>query len=476
MRYSTLYIYKKVNIAGDIVSVVNYNTYNFRHVGPLSFKANEQGGLDIVTKPIDKVESIVNNTVDSFVPESQNEEKKNSHKNAIRVGSTVLVLSAIVALLNPKFSSSLVNKLKTKSTKAANKAKVDNSFWGKWNKGKEKVFNGMTNLIQILNNANSFKDEMFQKLCNKTLFTRKIHKSITEGFDKISKQTVFWKHKRVTKQMNTLDDIISQYKNRLSDTEKMIFDEKLEEINKLQEYFNPENITYRLQNQEGIMQNLEKDVIEKMVEFKNGFKLNGGKNLEHSKNACRFWAEDILMPKRNKIEEDGLQVINALVGDGKTTKGAYRELIELLHLNPEEKLALEESIKQTGKALHKANKVECVEYFDKKRDLMLGSAPTDVLTALAGLTASGIAIGVADTKQDRISRAITGAFPVIAGLGVSTALTAMLFSGGKGMALGAASSMILSGIGSSINRTIFPNNRNDVYLAEKKSKGEVKNA
>ena len=106
-------------------------------ITPVSFRAKEQGGLDIVTKPIDKVENIVNNTVDTFVPEPKSEEKKNSHKTAIRVGSTVLVLSAIVALLNPKFSSSLVKNLKKTSTKAANKAKVDNSFWGTWNKDKE---------------------------------------------------------------------------------------------------------------------------------------------------------------------------------------------------------------------------------------------------------------------------------------------------------------------------------------------------
>ena len=87
------------------------NTNFYRNYSPCSFRANEQGGLNIVTKPIDKVENIVNNTVDTFVPESQNEEKKKSHKTAIRVGSTVLVLSAIVALLNPKFSSSLVNSI-----------------------------------------------------------------------------------------------------------------------------------------------------------------------------------------------------------------------------------------------------------------------------------------------------------------------------------------------------------------------------
>ena len=131
------------------------NSYNFNMISSVPFKAKEQGGLDIVTKPIDKVENFVNNTVDTFVPESKNEEKKKSHKTAIRVGSTVLVLSAFVALLNPKFSSTLVNKLKTKTTKAANKAKVNNSFSGKFNKIQEKFLKGLTNVIQVLNNGNS---------------------------------------------------------------------------------------------------------------------------------------------------------------------------------------------------------------------------------------------------------------------------------------------------------------------------------
>ena len=108
---------------------------------------------------------------------------------------------------------------------------------------------------------------------------------------------------------------------------------------------------------------------------------------------------------------------------------------------------------------------------------MLGSAPTDVLTALASLTASGIAIGVADTKEDRLSRLISGALPVFAGLGVSTALTAMLFSGGKGMALGTGSGMVLSALGSGVSHKLFPKNKGDVFVAEnKQDNSEVKNA
>lgn len=460
------------------MSDVNYNMNSFQRFGNgISFRSDEpQSKIPIITKPIDKVESIVNNTVDTFVPETQDEEKKKSHKTMIRVGSTVLVLSAFVALLNPKFSSSLVNKLKTKSTNARNQAKVDNSFWGKWNKVKEKFLNGVTNLIQVLNNMNSAKDELFQKLCSKTTFTKKIHQGITKGFDKISRQTIYSKYDKVTRKMNTLDDIMRHYKGRLSPENQKKLEEKLAEIDKVQEYFGKSKIQSRLNTQETLMGNLENDVVSKMKQYKND--VFDGKN---RKDIFKFWAEEALMPQRNRLESEGTTVIDSLVGDGKEIKGAYKEVVEMLspHLKDEELRAFEDTIKKTEKLLRNANHSECVEYFDKKRDLMLGSAPTDVVTALASLAASGIAIGVADSKEDKISRTVSGALPVVAGLGVSTALTALLYSGGKGMALGAVSSMILSGLGSAATRVMYPKNK-QVMVAEndnKDKKAEVnKNA
>ncbi len=460
------------------MSDVNYNMNSFQRFGNgISFRGDEpQSKIPIITKPIDKVESIVNNTVDTFVPETQDEEKKKSHKTMIRVGSTVLVLSAFVALLNPKFSSSLVNKLKTKSTNARNQAKVDNSFWGKWNKVKEKFLNGVTNLIQVLNNMNSAKDELFQKLCSKTTFTKKIHQGITKGFDKISRQTIYSKYEKVTRKMNTLDDIMRHYKGRLTPENQKKLEEKLAEIDKVQEYFGKSKIQSRLNTQETLMGNLENDVVSKMKQYKND--VFDGKN---RKDIFKFWAEEALMPQRNRLESEGTTVIDSLVGDGKEIKGAYKEVVEMLspHLKDEELRAFEDTIKKTEKLLRNANHSECVEYFDKKRDLMLGSAPTDVVTALASLAASGIAIGVADSKEDKISRTVSGALPVVAGLGVSTALTALLYSGGKGMALGAASSMILSGLGSAATRAMYPKNK-QAMVAEndnKDKKAEVnKNA
>ena len=376
----------------------------------------------------------------------------------------------------------MVNKLKTKSIKAGNKAKVDNSIVGFWNKIKANVFSSTSNAFQVANNFNSIKDELFQKLCNKTSVTKKIHQYITRCFDKISKQTVFIKYKSVSKQMNTLDEIMKQYRERLSLEDKALFDKKLKDIDKLKEYYSSANTKDRLKNQEKLMQNLEKNVTEKIVQAKDTVwgSIKGKKpdNSMTIKDTYSFWAADSLMEHRNKIEEDGLNAINALVGDGKNKQGAYQEMVGILekYLSKEEKQAFEESITHTDKLLRKANKTECVEYFDKKRDLMLGSAPTDILTALGSLVASGIAIGVADTKEDRISRFISGALPVFAGFGVNTALAALLFSGGKGMAIGTGSGMLLSALGSSASHKLFPKNKNNVLTAENKTESGVENA
>lgn len=454
----------------SVIQGYNFNR-SYGYDSQIPFRTGEPSKIPILTKPIDKVESIAN-SVDEFVSTTNDEEKKKSHKKMIRVGSIVLVLSAIGLILNPKFSSSLVNKLKTKSTKAANNAKVDDSIWGKWNKIKEKFLTGLTNTIQVLNNINSTKDELFQKLCNKTSITKQMHSGITNVFDKISKNTVLFKYGKVKKKSDKLYEIINHYKDRLSDSERKILEDKLKEIDKRQEYFSESKTKGRLLKQEKCMSNLENEVWTKIKGYFDKDLLKG----KHVKDVYKFWAEDALMPQRTQLEAEGKQVVDSLTGDGKTQKGAYREIIDLLgaKLTQEEKSALEDTVNKTDKLLRSANKSECIEYFDKKRDFMLGSAPTDVATAVLSLIASAVAIGTADSKEDKISRTITGALPVIAGLGVSTALTAMLFSGGKGMALGTGSGMLLSAMGSMANRAIFPKDKStDPAFAKKSQKQDA---
>jgi hypothetical protein len=214
------------------------------------------------------------------------------------------------------------------------------------------------------------------------------------------------------------------------------------------------------------MSNLEKDSIAKMKEYFGEYRKpvsieNAKHNLEHAKNNLGYWAEDILAPEKAKLGAEGEEIISKIIGNEKSQSGAYKEILDILssHLKPEEQKVLKEAVENTSNKIRKANFSECSEYFDNKRDLVLGGAPTDILTALFFLSLSGIAIKRADSKEDRISKALTGVFPIVAGLGSSLALSALLFSGVKGKIVGAILSGFLSLMGSGLDRAVNPKYR-----------------
>ena len=135
---------------------------------------------------------------------------------------------------------------------------------------------------------------------------------------------------------------------------------------------------------------------------------------------------------------------------------------------------LDDGLALAGKKLRKANKSECIEYFDKKRDLVVGGAPTDIVTAVLGLGACGIAVARAD-KENRASRAFTTGVPAVVGLGTSLACTAMLFSGGVGLLIGGAVGGVTSILCSIINKHVFGNEKDD-EITEATQKKEIKYA
>ena len=465
------------------------NNFSYPH-----FRGKTQDAQEIlINRPVQKVENIVNNTVDTFVKEPEDEHKKKSHKTAITAGSTVFVLTALIALLNPRFSGKLVEKLKTMSSKAGAKAQTNkNSFiTTKFYRAGEKYFNGVADFFQFTNTLNAGKDLGFKWLCCGEKFKnikndnlRKIlqkcdagfrkvmstaHNAITKSFDTISKSTVYRKYAKADKQMNSFEELAMTYKDRLSPEEQKLFESKLADIRRSREFFSKEKTAERLLAQEKSMEHLEADFKKRLFnDFLKNFKKGDlGQNAKHIRNNMSYWAEDMLMPVRNTFEENGKRAVDTLIGSNKE-RGKYNEIIELIspHLSKEEKSLLESSLKKTGKKLTKANKSECVEYFDKKRDLVLGGAPTDILTGAGMIGLSGIAVGSADTKEDRISRALTLGFPAIAGVGTSLALTAMLFSGVQGTLLGSAAGYGFSKAGSIADNLVNKhNNKTEVMNA-----------
>lgn len=440
-----------------------------------------------LAKPIETVQKSLESTVEILTPENVSEKKKKSNKKAIAVGSSVLVITALVALLNPKYSSKFVSKLKTLSESSAKKLEQNkqNYLKSKFHKACQKTLDWGVRTLQFSNNINSAKDIAFTKLCCekkgfhgvKNSTTRKIlqktdsgftkimskaHRGITSWFDKISKKTVFVKYNSATKKMNELDILINKYKSKLNASQQVELENKLAEIVKTKEYFTQANTTERLLEQEKLMSNLERDFMVKFKAYRNGFKNKWVSKADHIDKNMTFWAEKILDPTRAKVEKQGAEVVEKLVGNAEGKKGLYDEIYQMLspNLNAQETEALKKMMQKSSEKLKKANFSECVEYFDKKRDLVLGSAPTDILTAVCGLALSGVAIVTADTKEDKISKTLTGSFPIIAGIGANLAFTAMLFSGVQGLLYGFLTSIGLSKIGSMVDNFIFGNKNN----------------
>ena len=446
------------------MSSINSYILNPQFNSQINFREKEENA-PILAKPINKVESAITNTVDTFVKQPEDEEKKKSNKTAISVGSTVLVLTALVALLNPKFSGKLVNKMKTMSSEASAKIEKNkgNVVKSKFYKASEKVWGKVANFLQFTNTMNGWKDIGFKKLCTETKGVKTVmtkpHQAITRWFDALGKNTVQWKYSNANKNLRSLEDLISHYKDKLPASEQKALETKLNEARKVCEYFSKDKTATRLVEQEKVMSNLEKDFYSKMKSYGKDLWNNNWQGKKATvKNNMSFWAEDMLMPARNKLEKDGMQVVDKIMGDGKAQKGTYHEIIDILspHISKEEMTVLEKSLAKANKNLRKANHSETVEYFDKKRDLVLGGAPTDIMTAIFGIGMSGLAIGTADTKEERVSRALTVGFPAIAGIGASMAFTAMLFSGIQGMIYGSLASIGLSKVGSIADKIITP--------------------
>ncbi len=450
--------------------------------------------------PIEKVETTINDTVDTFVKKSEEEERKVSNRTAVAVGSSVLVLSGLVALLNPKFSGKFINRLKSWAAKS--EAKIDknkNDFVkSKFYAGVTKILKNVADAFQFTNSLNASKDVGFKWLCTAEKFggvknetTRnvlqtcdkgfrkimsKVHSSITNWFDSISKHTVHGKYKQAGNKLDSLENMIKTYRNKLPREERLKIDAKLQEITSAREYFSVSQTNARLKHQEDLMSNIEHDFAAKLKDFagnfqglksKGTFKEKFNHNVNNVKDNMSFWAEDMLMPQRNKLEQEGIDVVNKLMGDTKTQKGKYDEIIDILspHISKEDRHVLEVSLHKAGRKLRKANHSESVEYFDKKRDLMLGGAPMDILTGLGAVALSGIAVGTAHDKEDRISRALTVGFPAVAGIGTSLAFTAMLFSGVQSLLYGAISSVVLSKMGSVADKYLTPK-KPDIQLAD----------
>jgi len=446
-------------------SIDNINM-NLSRYKDLAFCANNKTA--VATNPIDKLAQKVD------------EEKKKKHnKTAIAVGSSVVMLSLLVTILNPKMSSKWIEKLRATQAKANRQLERSKGdlLKSKFYKVISDIVNAGSKFMSMVNNLNSVKDTYYKQLCTEDKaflsvhnmnrrkqlakvdkvfrkIMQKPHEAITRWGDILAKKTVTSSYKSAGKKMDNLEKLIRKYSDELPVSKRNEINELLSQATSNRQFFTQANLDTRFAKQENLMKNLNNDIRNHWSDYTHGFRNKYVKNSEHIHNNLSFWAQDLMQADRDIIEKEGKTAVDKLFGNKDGLKGTYRELIEKLsdNLAPEEKGILEKACRKTEKSLRNANKNECGEYFDKKRDLILGSAPTDILSSAIFLGLGGVALASANDRDKRISRLITKVFPVIAGLGTNIVLTTMLFSGSKSLLLGIGASIVLSLIGSKIDK------------------------
>ncbi|MBQ7125772.1 hypothetical protein IJO12_01655 [bacterium] len=416
---------------------------------------------------------------DEYVSNNDNKKKmKRGTKRALTIGSTVVGISLAVSVLNPKISSKLIKNLKNASLNMNNKMKKnkDKILASKFYKKMAGFYDWSSRAVTSINNVNSVKDTYFMKLCceeksflnvrdkGKRNFLQKIdnvfrkifkkpHELITKWSDDLAKATVKSGYRKTLRQADALENLIKQYKDKLSVEDKILLDNMLSKIKQNKNFMSESKIIERFKEQEDLMTCLNADIRNYFQRFQHGFRNHHVKNSSHINNNLSFWAEDMLRVDKNRILANGNDFVDTLLGKKSGEKGGYKEVLEFLSskLDKNDISQLNKSYKKLEKQLLKANKNECFEYFDKKRDLVLGSAPTDIVSATLLMGLSGIRVAAADDKDEKISRVITGVIPTAAGAVVSIAMTSLLYSGIQGILIGGLSGVVLSKIATIID-------------------------
>lgn len=128
---------------------------------------------------------------------------------------------------------------------------------------------------------------------------------------------------------------------------------------------------------------------------------------------------------------------------------------------------IEKAYKGTIKSLDKSIRIETEEFVSKLRDLVLGSAPTDILTILGSLGVLGYQLGKSDDKEQRMSISLKYGIPAVAGIGISLYCNAKLYAGTKSLVIGTISSLVVNKIG------VWADNMLKKYRENQKSQANI---
>ena len=152
-------------------------------------------------------------------------------------------------------------------------------------------------------------------------------------------------------------------------------------------------------------------------------------------------------PEATKSMSAYINEVNRIISDD--SKGILQDISSLYkpYVSHKDFMKLKSHIHTVTKSLDNSINKETIQYFDKLRDLKLGSAPTDVLSIIGAVGAVGWFLGKSKDKDERISASLKYGIPAVGAIATSLYSTARLVSGGKAMALGLLSGWVMNKAG-----------------------------
>ena len=165
---------------------------------------------------------------------------------------------------------------------------------------------------------------------------------------------------------------------------------------------------------------------------------------------------------QNNSKNTCISIVKALAHD--KTRGELQDMLSIYNkIAPLEldKTGAFYTVEKAVKSFDKSVNYESVEFFDKIRDLRLGSAPTDVLTICFSSAALAFGLGYANDKDKRVSVMLKSGIPVLGGIATTVISTTKLISGGKSLAFGFIAGLILNKFGNIADRIYKQNQSAD---------------
>ncbi len=484
-------------------------------------------------------------------------DNKEDRKKAMIVGGTTLV-AGLGALLFSKgvqsFARKGLNKLKDVlegklETYSGTDSKKRISFY----ESSLRRINSFIQKTESINNFNSVKDILFMRLMYKTKPTRKIHKVISEFFEKLSINTVKSSYKKTQKDFDNMykafdkldehilkssPDELIEYNGKFKtkrelvekardyrESVKMVVGSFMAEPTQQARYKYIKDATSQLYSKfweesfkgfwtkdnkfkrkemwqtfiaseqiKGNKTNLAEKVAfarnmlsytdSEKVSFLSGYVSNlnslisagDAEGIEIMKRV-EWLAKDPTILKDNKEallrelnklekhnisnglnseiakthEEDkntNIRLIRNMVNDNAT--GELQDMLDIYYkLAPFEltKSGAKSTAQKAVKSFDKSVNLEIGELFDKERDLEIGSAPTDILTILFSCGMITYGIGKSKTADEKKSVMLKSGIPIVGAVATSLISATKLVSGGKSIALGIVSGIILNRMG-----------------------------